>query len=288
LNYTLIAESGAMVNWPTDADYLDRGNFDLFLPVGTLWRATDNGSRLTLSDLTTVTGPTDTSIRSTPFVALEAFSGGTVLAPNLTEGHDRIQLWAFGNGSRVEAPSFASLIGPDSIIPAKLMADLSGVLLLTNGTVTLENTDVILDNGGRIEAGALSMGQGTILRGAGTVAANVTTSGEVRPSNASIPLALTDAFTMEPGAALEVTIGIGFDRKQSGKLTVANHAALAGELRVSTARNYIPEVGDEFEIVTAGSLTAAFDTISGLDLGDGFSLEMETSAQNIVLRVVQP
>jgi hypothetical protein len=156
-NYTLIADSGATVTWPTGADYLDRGNFDLFLPSGTLWRATDNSSRVTLPELTTVTGPTDSSVRSTPFVALEAFSGGTVVAPNLTEGHDRIQLWAFGNGSRVEAPSFASLIGPDSIIPAKLMADLSGVLLLTNGTVTLENTDVILDNGGRIEAGALSI-----------------------------------------------------------------------------------------------------------------------------------
>ncbi|HSH17021.1 MAG TPA: hypothetical protein VLD18_13355, partial [Verrucomicrobiae bacterium] len=117
---------------------------------------------------------------------------------------------------------------------------------------------------------------------------DVSTIGQVQLFNTSGPLQLTGQFTMEPGAILQVTIGIGVDRKGSGRLTVANHAALAGELKVLKGGGYTPVAGDAFEIVTAGSLAETFDTFSGLDLGNGLTVQVEASAQSVVLRVIQP
>ncbi|MBN2561627.1 MAG: hypothetical protein JXQ75_11925 [Phycisphaerae bacterium] len=143
-------------------------------------------------------------------------------------------------------------------------------------------------NGGDLLIGPASMQiSGGLLTGAGTITGNVVnTAGTVAPGLSAGTLVVVGNYTQAAAAAMKVEIGgltqgTGFDY-----LDVSGSASLAGTLEVELIGAFEPSAGDTFEILTAASVTGAFDTV---DL-TGFPQELDPlvtyTATSVVLMVM--
>ncbi|MCA9017361.1 MAG: hypothetical protein KDA77_18710, partial [Planctomycetaceae bacterium] len=97
-------------------------------------------------------------------------------------------------------------------------------------------------------------------------------------SNADVTVVTIGGVTAGPGSP---NIDAGYDQ-----INVTNTVQVDGALQIEFVNDFIPEVGDEFDILTYGSATGSFDTASGLfGFGDG-SLYFELVAQQDRLTLV--
>ncbi|MGH3428045.1 MAG: DUF2341 domain-containing protein, partial [Mycobacteriales bacterium] len=82
-----------------------------------------------------------------------------------------------------------------------------------------------------------------------------------------------------------LTAGTGF-----GQLKVGGGATLAGTLAVNLASGYVPNVGDSFRVLTFGSRTGTFSTMTGFDLGGGLTLvsQFDSTGLNLVVQQATP
>jgi hypothetical protein len=69
-----------------------------------------------------------------------------------------------------------------------------------------------------------------------------------------------------------------------GQLQVSGKATLAGALKVSTANNFSPTAGQNFPVLTAGSLSGTFTTLSGVSFANGVLLQPAYSSTGVVLQ----
>jgi len=73
------------------------------------------------------------------------------------------------------------------------------------------------------------------------------------------------------------------------QINVAGDATLAGELLLQTLPGYTPTLGETFDIITAGALAGAFDSIAGIPLGtiggDAVGLAVLYSPTGVTARV---
>jgi cell division septation protein DedD len=91
-----------------------------------------------------------------------------------------------------------------------------------------------------------------------------------------------------PGSAtLNITLGGLTVGTQFGRLAVSGATTLTGALNVALASGYMPNPGDSFRIVTAGTRTGAFTRTSGLDLGSGRYLTVSYDSTGVNLIAVQ-
>jgi hypothetical protein len=95
-------------------------------------------------------------------------------------------------------------------------------------------------------------------------------------------------YAPAPSAALNVTLGGLTVGTQFGQLAVGSGATLAGALNVSLAPGYMPDAGDSFRIVTAGTRTGTFSSASGLDFGGGRYLTVNYDPTGVNLVMVEP
>ena len=104
---------------------------------------------------------------------------------------------------------------------------------------------------------------GGILEGTGTVAANLTNGGEVRPGTSPGTLAVDGAYTQTAAGVLvaEITAS-GHDL-----LDATGAATLDGTLEVETAAGFTPSVGDTFKVVEGASRTGEFADVNGIGSG---------------------
>jgi hypothetical protein len=68
-----------------------------------------------------------------------------------------------------------------------------------------------------------------------------------------------------------------------GKLQVTGTATLGGTLTVATANHYAPSTSDSFPVLTAGTVTGAFPTTTGMTFANGVFLNPVYSATQVVL-----
>ena len=101
--------------------------------------------------------------------------------------------------------------------------------------------------------------QGGELGGTGTIASNVINSaGTVSAGNS--PGELTISGNYDQGALANMIVEIaGNANGDFDILSVAGIASLDGGLEVVLLNDFIPQIGDEFDILLAGTLTGAFD-----------------------------
>ena len=104
---------------------------------------------------------------------------------------------------------------------------------------------------------------GGILEGTGTVAANLTNGGEVRPGTSPGTLAVDGAYTQTAAGVLvaEITAS-GHDL-----LDATGVATLDGTLEVETAAGFTPSLGDTFKVVEGASRTGEFADVNGIGPG---------------------
>jgi len=122
----------------------------------------------------------------------------------------------------------------------------------------------VIDSGAALGGGGFTLTGGTIT-GSGVINATlVNTGGTVSPGVAVGILSTGAGKDYEQGAAgnlfVEIggtTPGVGFDQ-----LIVAGNASLDGQLEVIFANGFVPQVGQTFQVVKAGSLAGRFASLS--------------------------
>lgn len=149
-HFTLLARDGAKIDLPGLVNLDAPGDFTGLFPVGTLLRAQGLGSRLTLTDLASATGPVDWNVRGAPSLSLEASGGGELELPKLATLAGRVKLVATGDGSVLDAPVLTSVQGSRAPFTAAMEASFNGRVQVPKLT-TIADCPITETDGGVVE-----------------------------------------------------------------------------------------------------------------------------------------
>ena len=106
-------------------------------------------------------------------------------------------------------------------------------------------------------------------------------------SNAALVLessesTLMGALNLGAANALFVELGVG---NEFSRLDVSNAATLAGDLRISLTDDYVPRLGDAFEILEAGGVTGTFANVFGPGVS-GFDFDVTYTPSSVIVNVI--
>ncbi|GMU23348.1 MAG: hypothetical protein AMXMBFR13_34270 [Phycisphaerae bacterium] len=155
-----------------------------------------------------------------------------------------------------------------------------GAALTTTGTVEvrtgtlsferdyLQTAGLTFLNGGNLAMSGAPVKpmqiHGGTLRGAGMITGTVqNTGGSLEPGGSPGILNVTGAYTQAAGATLRIELAGSAPGSGHDQLTVTGTAQLAGALVIGQPDGYVPAPGQQFVILTAGSVQGAFASVSG-------------------------
>jgi hypothetical protein len=143
-------------------------------------------------------------------------------------------------------------------------------------------------NGGNasiVTNAAFNLAGGT-LTGEGIITGTVSSGGEVSPGLQAGILTVNGAFRMV--GVGEVNIEVGGPTAGSGydQLRVLGTATFSGTLNVAVINGYVPNIGDNYPVITYNSRTGAFSAYTGLVLGNGRSFNPVYNSNDFSLYVV--
>jgi len=158
-----------------------------------------------------------------------------------------------------------------------------------NGKLALSTSEEKTDEADSDPAAAnIRIAKGTLLGNGGTIAAHVSSSGTVIPA-ASLTttgkLGITGAYTQTAAGALDANIA-GAGSGQFNMLNVTGTATIGGTLNIGLLDNFVPAVGDTFEILMAKKVTGTFATVNGTKINDSEHFTVTYNADNVTLTVV--
>jgi hypothetical protein len=167
-----------------------------------------------------------------------------------------------------------------------IMQGLVGTLAF-DGTYT-QTAGVTRLNGGSVTKTGTSMSiQGGTLEGTGTLTGNVNNSGgTLSPGLSPGQLNESGAYTQGASGAFNVEIGGLTVATEYDRAAITGAATLAGTLSINLINAYEPNVGDTFTIMTFGSHSGDFTTVTGTSIPNGKMFQKNTNATNVVLQVV--
>lgn len=284
-HFSVAASDGAVISFPGLTHLQAPGDFDQFFPGGTSFSVSGPGSQLTLTGLATVDGPIDWSARGAPSVSFQASNGGTLKLPQLTQLNGRTQLRALGDGSTLNAPLLTTITATDATFPAGIEASSRGQVVCPQlGPVT--RCTIILTDDGLLDPGTLELKTGAVLRGVGTLAGNVSNEGTIAPDRTPGRLIIQGNLALKPAGVLNISLGLGGNRTDSGLLDVRGTTALDGTLKVTKGPGYTPAAGQQFtSALFSQPPVGQFVTIDDAALGASLKLEPTLSAANLSLRI---
>ncbi len=104
---------------------------------------------------------------------------------------------------------------------------------------------------------------GGVLNGTGLVDCDVLISGGAVEPGASVgQLAVEGKYTQANGGRLVAELGgTGTGGVEYDLITVTGVAALGGQLRLEAVNGYVPQMGDTFTVLTAGSVSGRFSSV---------------------------
>ena len=184
---------------------------------------------------------------------------------------------------------------------------LKNVQEINNGTVALTKTTagtLILDtansytggtaiNGGILHvsnAAGSATGTGTVtvasvatLQGTGFIGGPVMNNGSRRARRSAGILTIENSYTQSAGGTLEIEIGGTTLGSQYDRLTIAGSASLDGILDVSLINGFTPSAGQQFTILTAGSIVNNGFVLAG-SAASSFSLLVNSTS--VILQAI--
>jgi hypothetical protein len=92
-------------------------------------------------------------------------------------------------------------------------------------------------------------------------------------------------YTQEQAGTLNLKIGGASAATGYDQLTVAGQAVLSGTLSLTTVNGYTGTAGDTMAIVSAGTLSGQFGTVTGQSLGGGQAFTIGYSPSGATLTV---
>lgn len=146
----------------------------------------------------------------------------------------------------------------------------SGTLNLSGNNILAgdinANDGTLLVNG-NTQANQINVASDAILGGSGIIQGQVNALGTVSPGNSTGTLTI-DSLTLLDGSHVSLEIGSLFDFDQ---LIVQNNLVLGADvtLQLSLMDGYQPQVGDTFQLLTAGSMMGDFDNFDAPSLNNG-------------------
>jgi len=143
----------------------------------------------------------------------------------------------------------------------------AGTLVFPNGLTSEDGTVIAL--GGDFESTGPLVLQGATLSGTGTVDGDLNNAGIVAPGESPGKITVTGDYTQTSVGSLEIEIGGTTPETEYDVLMVGGSAALDGTLEVTLWDGFIPEAGDQFEVLQFSSGSGDFATVNLPDLPMG-------------------
>ena len=230
----------------------------------------------------------DLDVEASQFFAAQMTGGGTLLVEGdvrLTAQFDnRIEVDGTGSLFRAGGSLVIDPFGVNDPDPFEQR----GVLRVANGgraeialgVTMLDDSRIELD-GGTLQTTTVTLND-AILTGAGTIDGNVLNSGRVAPD----AIEVTGSYVQTSDGTFVVTLGGTQAGIDYSLLDVLGTSVLAGDLEVQLADGYAPALGDVYEVLRAAALSGAFENLTGLDLGNGLSLQPEYRPDGFALYVI--
>jgi probable HAF family extracellular repeat protein len=110
--------------------------------------------------------------------------------------------------------------------------------------------------------------------------------GDLRPGSSTAAISFGGDLIFGGGATLEIELGGTEAGTQHDAVNVAGLAALNGTLQIVLIDGFRPSLGDNFEILTYGSVEGGFTEYRGLELGNGLRLQFNFTESGCVSSVV--
>jgi hypothetical protein len=138
---------------------------------------------------------------------------------------------------------------------------------------------------GNLTAATVNVAGGR-LKGTGTVKGNVMVSGgaEVDPGDSPGTLNVNGNYTQTATGVLNLEFA-GPGAGQFDVLNVSGNANLAGTLDLTALAGFTPVGGESFDVLNYGSRTGTFTSVNGLNLGSGYTFQLQYNANDLVLTV---
>ncbi|MGH6962346.1 MAG: hypothetical protein ACREE7_17835, partial [Dongiaceae bacterium] len=145
----------------------------------------------------------------------------------------------------------------------RLTVNTGGLVDITNA-LNINDTGTLVLAGGRVEAGSVNLLGGSVLRGAGTVAANVANGGLVAPGASPGTLNVEGNYTQAADGTLEIELA-GVSPDYFDKLLVTGNVTLGGTLEVALIGGFLPGAGASFEIIRGAAVSGSFAQVTLVD-----------------------
>jgi hypothetical protein len=149
----------------------------------------------------------------------------------------------------------------------------AGNSLVVNGGQQFTSTaGQVVINGNLISPGGVNILGGT-LSGNGLIAGSVTNSGILSPGDDPGTMSIFGNFTQTSTGTLLEQVG-WINGSQASLLDVNGIADLNGTLALTLLNGYNATIGDSFILMTFWSEYGSFNTVTGLNLGNGLFLDL--------------
>jgi hypothetical protein len=140
----------------------------------------------------------------------------------------------------------------------------AGTLQFQGPWLQIQGGSTMVDGGTVLGGTLLSIGSGT-LAGSGTIQAAVTNSGGVISPGGSpgiLSLGPGEDYQQGTNGILRIEIGGHNPGTEYDQLVVGGNASLAGTLELRLINGFVPQPGDEFQVLTCSSQTGQFSQIN--------------------------
>ncbi len=197
------------------------------------------------------------------------------------------------DGGMYEAPDL--VVGPGATLATTGTATIDSFTRFRESSTTSISGTLVLKGQSQVWSAATFTGGGEILNDSaavfeaeGTVGVHFVNAGRVEPgmSGDGVDTLTLPGFEQTASGVLAVdlasdgpTPGVSFDQ-----LVVDAAADLAGGLEVGAVGGFVPESGDSFKVLTAGSVTGGFGTLTvNITLPDGLTMVDVQDANSVTL-----
>jgi len=183
------------------------------------------------------------------------------LAPGTSLLMEDYESWgSLVGGGTVDLGSYHVHIGFDDS-DAALSAYITGageVLKAGSGNLLLSSANDYA-GGTIVEAGELTADHDSAL---GTGSVLVDTGGALAVADGAGTLTVADDYSQTASGTLRIELGGTTPGTEHDRLNVSGAANLAGALEVTLIDGFEPQIGDSFEILSAGNCVGTFDTVT--------------------------
>jgi autotransporter-associated beta strand protein len=165
----------------------------------------------------------------------------------------------------------------------------------SGGTIAVAGSAGVAFYGNVVQNGTLyvSPGSSVVFFGAFSGSGGISGGGDVffvgdpRPGNSPAAVTIGGNAFMAGSANLDIELMGPLAGSQYDQVNVTGTVALGGTLNVTLPTGYRPSHNTQFEIMTFGSCTGSFATMSGLDLGNRLQLVPTYTDHSLILTAVQ-